>query len=212
MDDAVNRVPKVSQRPHVGRKVYGLASGVPVQAVPRHPVDADFARRPVTPGSFVITRPAPAGPWAKTAPKMAQLDYWLWQVRCIIEPGGEVPGFTKVASKWVYVAQLFQPKGGGGCRGSWAPMFCQDRAAYMLTEEEKRARKHRRVLWGLGKARQRRTRDASSDDEAPDDGVVAPVTCYLRPENIIGGGFGCTPRGSVPEDVQKYVLVQLASA
>ena len=76
LDDVVESVPHVEQRSHFGRKVFGLSAVVPVKVIAQKNVTpAEFKKRPVTPGSFVITRPAPSGPWAKNkAHRVGVLD------------------------------------------------------------------------------------------------------------------------------------------
>jgi hypothetical protein len=205
LDDAVDGLaPAVSQKAHVGRKVFGFGAGVPVKQR-RHAFSAEkFAQQPVTPGSFVMTRPAPSGPWAQAKSKLSKADFWVWQVRRVIAPGEPVPGHKKPAAGHVYVSQIFEPKEKSG-KGRWTPIFTKDRTVYMRTAEEK-ARRKRRRLWGTSKRIIAEAHEASSDDED----IRKPVCCFLRPENIIGGGFACTARGAVPDDVQRYALLQLA--
>ena len=76
LDDVVESVPHVSQRGHFGRTVFGLSSGVPVKVIAhKNLTPAEFNTRPVTPGSFVISRPAPGGTWAKNKPKLTELAF-----------------------------------------------------------------------------------------------------------------------------------------
>jgi len=78
LDDVVESVPHVEQRSHFGRQVFGLSAGVPVKVIAQKNVTpAEFKKRPVTPGSFVITRPAPSGPWEKTSPSSPS-----WRTGC----------------------------------------------------------------------------------------------------------------------------------
>ncbi len=203
LDDVVDRVPAAQQKRHTGHSVFGFAAGVPVKrAVERGLTVEQFKKRPVTPGSFVVTRPAPSGPWTKSQPQIAKLDYWMWHVLRVILPGETVPGFKKPAASHVYEARLFQPK--KATKGKWVPLFEDDRTSFTRTPEEK-ARRKRRRFWGTAK-----TRALHDDDDEAGGDFLKPVCCFLRPENIIGGGFGRTGLGAVPEVVQRYALTQLA--
>jgi hypothetical protein len=63
LDDVEESVPNVVQRCHFGRKLYGLSAGVPVKKVVAQKILTldEFKKRPVTLGSFVITRTALSG-------------------------------------------------------------------------------------------------------------------------------------------------------
>ena len=112
----------------------------------------EFKERPVTPGSFVITRPAPSGKWAKNKPKLTELAYGMWNIIRVIRLGEAIPGFKKLAETFVYDAHLYPPKKGRTGSGSWSPLFTDDRVWFMRTPAEKARRKrHRLALWGTGK-------------------------------------------------------------
>ena len=202
LDDVVEHVPKVQQTAHTGRAVYGFAAGVPLMRTGERGLTAErFKTRPVTPGSFVVTRPAPSGPWAKSKPELTKLDFWMWRVQRIIQPGNTVPGFRRPASTHIYEAHLYQPRS-KKVKGKWVPLYLGDRPAFMRTPAEK-ARRCKRRLRGSTKAIKNHD---DGDDDAEAGGFLKPVRCYLRPDNIIGGGFGRTGAGSVPEVVQRYAL------
>ena len=153
LDDVVESVPYVQQRAHFGRTVFGLSAGVPVKVMPQKILTLDeFKKRPVTPGSFVITRPAPSGPWAKSKPKLTELAYWMWNVLRVIRPGETILGH-KPAETFVYDAHLYQPnKKGRTGKGIWSPLFTDDRVSFMRTPAQKvRHKRHRSTLWGTGK-------------------------------------------------------------
>ena len=80
----------------------------------------------------------------------------------------------------------------------------------MRTPAEKARRKrHRLALWGTGKKNKTRVKVDLSD--ASDDGeFLKPIRCFLRPENIVGGGFGRTAIGAIPNAIQKHALLELA--
>jgi hypothetical protein len=75
----------------------------------------------------------------------------------------------------------------------------------MRTPEEKARRKRHRI-WGS------KAKKGSDDDSDEVKDFWKPVRCYLRPPNIIGGGFRTTATGGIPEHVQRYVITQLAVA
>jgi hypothetical protein len=147
LDDVEESVPNVVQRYHFGRKLYGLSAGVLVKKVAQKILTLDeFKKRPVTLGSFVITRTAPSGKWNKQNPKLAELAFWMWCVIRVIKPGEAIPGKkNKLAETFVYDAHLHQPKKGRTGSGSWSPLFTNDRVYFMRTGEEK-ARHTRRKL------------------------------------------------------------------
>ena len=213
LDDVVESVPHVSQRAHFGRTVFGLSSGVPVRVIAqKNLTPAEFNKRLVTPGSFVISRPAPGGTWAKNKPKLTELAFWMWNIIRVIRPGEAIPGFKKPAETFVYDAHLFQPRKGRTGSGSWSPLFTDDRVLFMRTPAEKARRKRRRLaLWGTDK--QTKTNRGKGDlSDAIDVGeFLKPIRCFLRPENIVGGGFGRTATGAIPNAIQKHALAVLAA-
>lgn len=210
LDPAVNTMPRLRQRRHPGRQFYDWSHNpqIPlVQGSTRSLTDEQFQARPVTPGCFVITRPSAKKRWASHGDKLEELDYWLWQIAAVIPPGDPVPGFDKVAESYTYEAHLFQPVG-NSTRGRWIQVFDDLRPQYLRTVEEKK-RKHYRI-W---------TRAATPAGGAPaaHKHFLEPVRSYLRPANIVGGGFQRTPGGSIPGFVDMYwarqsALAQMAEA
>ena len=221
LDDVVESVPHVQQRSHFGSEAFGLSAGVPVKVMAQKKLTpAQFKERPVTPGSFVITRPAPSGPWAKNTPKLTELAYWMWHIIRVIRPGEAILGLKKKpAETFVYDAHLYQPKKGRTGSGSWSPLFTDDRVSFMRTPAEKaRHKRHResrapevkRPMWGTGKKNKIRVKGDLSD--ASDDGeFLKPIRCFLRPENIVGGGFGRTALGAIPGAIREHALVELGA-
>ena len=213
LDDVVESGPHAEQRSHFGSKAYGLSAGVPVKVVAQKILTLDeFKKRPVTLGSFVITRTAPSGKWDKKNPKLAELAFWMWHVIRVIRPGEAIPGKNKLAETFVYDAHLHQPKKGRTGSGSWSPLFTDDRLWFMRTPAEKARRKrHRLALRGAGEKMKIRVKGDLSD--ASDDGeFLKPIRCFLRPENIVGGGFGRTATGAIPNAIRQHALnlVELA--
>ena len=153
-----------------------------------------------------------SGPWAKTKPKLSQLNFWLWSVAQVIRPGQVIPGFRKVAESFVCDAHLYQPKKGVRGTGDWAPLFTDDRVSFMRTPAEKARRKRRRLsLRGTEKKKIKKVRAVS--ESSSDDGIcnLRPIRCFLRPENIVGGGFGRTASGAIPNAIQQHALAELAA-
>ncbi len=136
----------------------------------------------------------------------------MWNIIRKIRPGEAIPGFKKPAETFVYDAHLYQPKKGRTGSGSWSPIFTDDRVSFMRTPAEKARRKrHRLALWGAGNKKKIRVKGDLSD--ASDDGeFLLPIRCYLRPENIVGGGFGGTAIGAISDAIQKHALVEIAVA
>ena len=128
----------------------------------------------------------------------------------MIRPGQVIPGFRKVAESFVYDAHLYQAKKGVGGTGDWAPLFTDDRASFTETPAEKARRKRRRLsLWGTGKKKIKKVRAVS--ESSSDDGMsnLRPVRCFLRPETIVGGSYGRTASGAIPNAIQQHALAEL---
>ena len=229
LDADVNAVPGVAQKRHSGAEMFGLSRGPSVGLCTtgsRAPRDIGFQARLVTPGSFVITRPAPSGPWAKSAPDLPKLDFWLWQVVRVMQPGQPVPGFSKPSESFTYEAHLQQPANGKSVKGRWTKCFVDHRPAFMRTEAEKAEQKAASRFWqGHNKktsvpsvlSGQQHARAAAASGRGYKcttnrEALLAPLSCYLRPGNIIGGGFALSATGVVPQWVHSYFGHQLALA
>ena len=80
----------------------------------------------------------------------------------------------------------------------------------MRTPAEKARRKrHRLALWGTGNKKIIRVKVDLSDTS--DDGeFLRPIRCLLRPQIIVGGGFGRTATGAIPNAIRKHAMVELA--
>ena len=148
VDASATRFPAgVQQRHHAGADLYGFRHGNEIPVAPatqqRAPSDREFATRLVTPGCFVLTRPAASSHWARCSPKLAKLDFWMWQVSKVYLPGQTPPGASNPVSDYTYVAQLFQPKG-KATSSKWIPTWEVTEPKYMRTEMEKAARQTRK--------------------------------------------------------------------
>jgi hypothetical protein len=142
--------------------LYGLSAGVLVKKVAQKILTLDeFKKRPVTLGSFVITRTAPSGKWNKQNPKLAELAFWMWCVIRVIRPGEAIPGKkNKLAETFVYDAHLHQPKKGRTGSGSWSPLFTNDRVYFMRTGEEKARHTRRKLVLRRGTVKKQKTSQA----------------------------------------------------
>ena len=148
VDASATRFPDgVQQRYHAGADLYGFRHGSEIPVAPatqqRAPSDHEFSTRLVTPGSFVLTRPAPSSHWARCSPKLAKLDFWMWQVSQVYLPGQTPPGARNPVSDYTYVAQLFQPNG-KTTTSKWVPTWEVTEPKYMRTDAEKDARQTRK--------------------------------------------------------------------
>ena len=70
-------------------------------------------------------------------------------------------------------------------------------------QRSKKIRVFKRVGERLKEAISKRSSVAEDHDH------LSPVRCYLRPQNVVGGGFSMTPAKRVPAFVRKYVLEQI---
>ena len=145
LDQSASTFPSgVQQKHHAASELYGFRRGRNVTAAPERqsqaPSNEAFAARLITPGSFVLTRPAPSSHWARTAPKLSKIDYWVWQVSSVHLPGEVLPGSDTPLDEHIYVAQLFQPKRGCNVKSAWTPCWEISGPRFLRTSEEKARR------------------------------------------------------------------------
>ena len=82
---------------------------------------------------------------------------------------------------------------------------------FMRTPAEKARRKRRRLaLWGTDKTTKTNRGKGGLCDAIDVGEFLKPIRCFLRPENIVGGGFGRTATGAIPNAIQKHALATLA--
>ena len=241
--------PALQQYHHGGAEYYGFRRGdrttIGHLQSKGPPSDAEFKSRPVYPGCFVITRPAPSSHWSKVSPKLRSLDFWLWQVRKAYPPGSIVPGYTAQQESWTYEGHLYHPYDDSKERGRWKQTWERAGLKFMRTDEEKqkheakkekkgrkdlRTRLHRLLHPYSKRSKEAKKKEAMrkvkhNDGSAPASSAAAssaaasssttggedmsapnyvPLASYLRPCNIIGGGFVCTKAGFVPRFVVAY--------
>ena len=82
----------------------------------------------------------------------------------------------------------------------------QPETLFLRADQEVAKREKRREK--RDKAAKREKRDRENHRSV----VHVPVTCFLRPDNIIGGGFSLTATGRVPSLVQQHVMTVLLPA
>ena len=255
LDDDPDKVHKtVKQKQHSATEVYGMKRGSQIPVVTpsiRVPTDTEFAERPISPGSFVITRPAPSSHWARSSPLLAKLSFWLWQVVDVYSPGDSLPSTGKKASNFVYKANLFRPEKGVNVDRKWKLAWDVAGPRFMYTDDEKKKR-HRKLgvkfkltpkmrkaaqqpnqslqskklkkpreqpqlpsassrssFMDLMKswettAKKQVTREVVEKAKELHKHDKAVMQSFLRPANIVGGGFGRTNSGMVPRFVRSY--------
>ena len=279
LDESATDFPSgVQQRHHAGQDIYGFRRGRMVAAAPPQqsiaPTDQQFAARPVAPGCFVVTRPAVSSHWARAAPKLSKVDYWMWQISAVYLPGEMLPGTTTTLDEHIYLAHLFQPKKGCKVKAAWKPCWEVSGPRFLRTSAEKtKRREHKaRLVFRLRhkkfkqskkskqsnqsmakseqskKAKQsamkseqskkakrsdmkseqsskkaklsfkdlmdswdKAAKTRASDMEQAESAIASTSTgttkalqSFLRPCNIVGGGFARTPTGCVPRFVHAY--------
>ena len=225
--------PVLRQYQHAAADVYGFKQGeqtVKAHYPAKAPSDEDFCRRTIYQGCFVITRPAVSSHWAKISPRLRSINFWLWQIVRVHPPGASLPGTPKTFTSWVYEGHLFHPTDESKERGRWQQTWDRVGPQLLTTEAEKekhakkkkkKTSKHlRQRLHRLLHPYSKKSKDAKRKDEEralakaeANNAVVAakeseplfvPLRSYLRPDNIIGGGFLRTSTGLVPRYVISY--------
>jgi len=157
-----------------------------------------FERRQLGAGCYCATRPAGRS-FAQTAMgALDNSDVWVWKVLFMYPSGSHLPANPsklKLAETDIYEAQLHHPP--SGLRSLLAPLdpvwehLNTRHLVFSATEKaderghafaERQIRKH-----GVGGHR-----------------VLSPVTAFLRPANIIGGGFSLDHHYMVPNRIRSY--------
>jgi hypothetical protein len=215
LDATVEAVPCVKQKDHVARALHGWSRGPGVDVVAagvRVPISLEeFRNRPVRIGCMVATRPAASSKWAESGGHvLKELEFWVWRVTRVFKAGDHVPGWRRVADGFVYEAHLFQPQGpSANC--PWKPCFIDERPRFLTTETEKRRIRVKRLKrkkdkkWAAKRSAKRdRARQTAVESGEP---FFKPVVSYLRPDNIVGGGWGMTPSCRLPSFVAHYYHV-----
>jgi len=140
--------PALKQRQHGAAQIFGFKRGDRVQEMKtttKTPSDAEFQSRLILPGSFVISRPAVSSHWAKSSPKLKQLDFWLWRVVKVYQPGELLPGLGKSAAEFTYQAHLFHTTKGLDVYGAWEQTWDVVGPQLMRTDDEKKKRSKKKT-------------------------------------------------------------------
>ena len=158
---------------------------------------ADFQKSKVFVNSFVVTRAAPRCELSTENPFLNDLPYWVFQVRCYYPPGSPLPANSrKVGSlgEDTYECQLYSPED-----GKMTPCWEAERRPQFLWAEDEKNNKP----WALFK--EKRLHDALGHRCAATETIRVPIVAFLRPANLIGGGFSLTSNQRVPQYVVRHV-------
>jgi hypothetical protein len=168
----------------------------------------EFLSFPVVAGCCVITHPAPNSPVGRASARLRELPFWLWRVLGVFVPGAELPQNSRQlerAAQVTYEAQLYAPltgsiTGRNAMHGVMKP--CWDKrgtTTFLYTPAEKIARQGRKG----------RKKDKGKDKKCKRGRtkVYVPLTAFLRPENLTGGGFMLTAAGRIPNSIWQHCLM-----
>ena len=164
---------------------------------------ADFRQAKVFVNSFVVTRAAPRCELCAENPFLAELPFWIFQVRAHYTPGSQLPANSrKVGSlgEDTYECQLYRPQDlfATDMKSPMTPCWEAERRPQFLWAEDEKQNKP----WALFK--ERRLHDALGPRCAATDAIRMPIVAFLRPLNLIGGGFSLTSTQRVPQYVARY--------
>ena len=144
--------------------------------------------------------------------RLGALRYWVWQVLQVFDPGSRLPApcmGNRSSSTAVYECHLYCPKVGNDMSQQMLPVWDNvNKHMLLLTLPEKAATRHRKMKKrGRSILRLRNKEKQSVRD--PSEKLRCPMTAFLRPANVIGGGFLLTGTKRVPKHVPSYVLDDL---
>ena len=225
--------PALRQRMHGAADIFGFNRGertLEMKVENKAPTDVEFQRRLIVPGSWVITRPALSSHWAKSSQKLRHLDVWLWRVVKVYKPEDALPGLAKPAAEFTYQAHLYHTKDGNNIEGPWEQTWDVVGPQLMRTEDEKDKRnkkkdKVERLTFNMklkrllprnsrlrkklseqlaGKTLKKPKPTAKAESATEERPFALPLQAFLRPGNIIGGGFNRTGTGRLPRFVISY--------
>jgi hypothetical protein len=158
----------------------------------------EFAASPIVAGCMVLTRPARHCALAKQSPSLAALPYWAWRIHRVMKIGAPLPANSRHIQNTVgatFEAHLYCPEG-GQMSGIMQPLWdVQPETLFLSTVAEKR---------GEGPKRKK-------DPENHRSLVHVPILAFLRPENIVGGGFQLSRVGRLPPTAMDYAVAAIAA-
>ena len=191
------------QRTHSMADYYGIDRGEGVQLVASYGTQPRtteaFLSQAVATGGFVATRAAQNSALKQMIPDLELMPYWVWQILRIYQPGESVQhrdGKATVATEPVYEAQIFVAASPETVQGKLQACWeIQAGGAFLRTAEEKQKRQVNK-FWG------KKRKTTAADKQAR---FKLPLTAFLRPANVVGGGFHLTPARQLPAYVRLYL-------
>ena len=186
----------------------------------------EFLTHPVAAGACVVTRPAPRSPVGRASRHLQNLPFWVWRILRVFDPGAALPPNSKhlaAAVQPTYEAHLYCTKTAGNMSGPWKPCWdAQDEVIFLYTPEEKankKARKEEVPVLSSGSsgsagapAAAAKAAAAGGGSEPPVQRIVhVPLVAFLRPNNLIGGGFMLSVAGRIPNFVRDHTQSVVAA-
>ena len=166
----------------------------------------EFVQTPVAAGCCVVTRAAPKSPLGRASRRLAELPFWIWRVLRVFDPGSALPANSRHAAQAVdptYEAHLYCPIVGVRMTTPMRPCWdVQNEQVFLATPSEKEALR--------GRPRGSSGRPGRKRKRSPEAEVHVPLTAFLRPGNLVGGGFGLSASERVPAIVRDYVASVLS--
>lgn len=155
-----------------------------------------FEARQIGVGCFCATRASGPGLSGEATKQLENSKVWIWKVLYMYQPGDLLPGNPsklKSTHTHVYEAQLYAPADlGDSLHGPLEAIWqVQNTRRFVLTDCEKKDVGFRANTHNIGKG------GGSS--------IRAPMTVFLRPCNIIGGGFSLDDHDIVPRRIRSYI-------
>lgn len=191
------------QRTHTMSDFYGVDRGPGVQLVAaygRQPNnEASFLEQTPAAGGFVATRKSEHSALQRVVPELSEMPFWVWRILRVISPGDPIQqrsGEVTIATGPVYEAQLFLAKDAATARGEMQPCWEIQSGNFLRTEEEKHRKAVKKALFGRRKKKTIKKKDCR---------LKIPLTAFLRPENLVGGGFSLTPSRQIPAFVRLFL-------
>ena len=173
----------------------------------------EFLASHVAAGQYVVTAGYPHSGVGRASPKLERLHVWVWKVLRIYRGKQRLPQNSKKkvhaeeAATSVYEAHLHAPTGrdlGDPMRPVWDK---RRGVEFLLAPEEKQGAANRAASQPAEHAAASVAPAGAETEEGCSEGTVAcPITAFLRPVNIIGGGFWLTPGRRVPTLVREAAV------
>ena len=178
------------QRYHSLGNIHGVVRGSNVSvSIPTSQVQAktvaELEARPVVAGTYVITLPAPSSTLARTCRGLQDVQFWLWKVLRVLQPGDALPANTRhatTASTTTYESQLHVNVAPLLKNQPFKPLWDKMAEAHFL-------KTHKEKVRGTQPS-------STADPQSPK--MHVPLIAMLRPENIICGGFTLTATQRLP--------------